>query len=388
MAPSLLAFDIWVMLAVALACLPVFITGREIARWEGGVFLLYYVAYVAYLILAAQQHDALPPFSTAMLSFVVPLTVVTLVVGAASARPAQRRAAEPAAARAAAVRRRGAAGAGPTTGAAPRHGWRAAVTLAALAWCWRAAPAVFAGEVPRWSVAWLPALGLKFGFRMDGLAWLFALLISASARWSCSMPPTTCAADDPVPRFFAFLLLFMGAMLGVVLSDNLILLVVFWELTSLSSFLLIGYWHHRADARDGARMALIVTGAGGLCLLAGVLLLGHIVGSYDLDVVLASGDASSAPIRCTCRRWCWCCWARSPRARSSRSTSGCRMRWRRRRRCRPTCTRRPWSRPACSCWRGCGRRWPAREPWFWIVGADRPGDAAARRLSSRCSSTT
>jgi cation:H+ antiporter len=80
MAPSLLAFDIWVMLAVALACLPVFITGREIARWEGGVFLGYYVAYVAYLILAAQQHDALQAFSGVMLSFVVPLTVVTLVV--------------------------------------------------------------------------------------------------------------------------------------------------------------------------------------------------------------------------------------------------------------------------------------------------------------------
>jgi cation:H+ antiporter len=80
MAPSLLAFDIWVMLAVALACLPVFMTGREIARWEGGVFLGYYVAYVAYLILAAQQHDALQAFSGVMLGFVVPLTVVTLVV--------------------------------------------------------------------------------------------------------------------------------------------------------------------------------------------------------------------------------------------------------------------------------------------------------------------
>lgn len=80
MPAALLAFDIWVMLAVALACLPVFITGREIARWEGGVFLGYYVAYVAYVILAAQQHDALQAFSGVMLSFVVPLTVVTLVV--------------------------------------------------------------------------------------------------------------------------------------------------------------------------------------------------------------------------------------------------------------------------------------------------------------------
>jgi cation:H+ antiporter len=79
-APSLLAFDIWVMLAVALACLPVFVTGHEIARWEGGVFLGYYVAYVSYLILAAQQHDALPVFSGVMMGFVVPLTVITLVV--------------------------------------------------------------------------------------------------------------------------------------------------------------------------------------------------------------------------------------------------------------------------------------------------------------------
>jgi cation:H+ antiporter len=77
---SLLSFDIWVMLAVALACLPIFVTGREIARWEGGVFVAYYAAYVIYLILAAQQHTALPLFSAAMMSFVLPLTVITVVV--------------------------------------------------------------------------------------------------------------------------------------------------------------------------------------------------------------------------------------------------------------------------------------------------------------------
>jgi cation:H+ antiporter len=87
MAPSILTFDIWVMLAVALACLPVFLTGREIARWEGAVFVGYYVAYVAYLILAAQQHDALPAFSAAMLSFVVPITVVTLIVSVIRRQP-------------------------------------------------------------------------------------------------------------------------------------------------------------------------------------------------------------------------------------------------------------------------------------------------------------
>lgn len=79
-ASSVLNFDIWVMLAVAIACLPVFLTGREIARWEGGVFLGYYAVYVAYLILAAQQHDALGTLSASTLGFVLPLTIVTLVV--------------------------------------------------------------------------------------------------------------------------------------------------------------------------------------------------------------------------------------------------------------------------------------------------------------------
>lgn len=79
LAPSVLTFDLWVMLAVAFACLPVFMSGREIARWEGGVFLGYYMAYTAYLILASQQHDALPAFSSVMLGFVVPITIVTLI---------------------------------------------------------------------------------------------------------------------------------------------------------------------------------------------------------------------------------------------------------------------------------------------------------------------
>jgi cation:H+ antiporter len=80
LAPAVLNFDLWVMLVVAFACLPVFLTGREIARWEGGVFIGYYVAYTAYLILASQQHELLPRFSQVMLGFVIPLTIVTLIV--------------------------------------------------------------------------------------------------------------------------------------------------------------------------------------------------------------------------------------------------------------------------------------------------------------------
>ena len=169
--------------------------------------------------------------------------------------------------------------------------WVAGFTaLAATALVLLSAPQVFAGEVLRWTLPWMPTLGLDFSLRMDGLAWLFALLIAGIGALVVLYAAWYLDPKDPAPRFFSFLLLFMGAMLGVVLAGNLVLLVVFWELTSLSSFLLIGYWHRREDAREGARMALTITGGGGLCLLAGVLLLGHITGSYSLDVVLASGD--------------------------------------------------------------------------------------------------
>ena len=142
----------------------------------------------------------------------------------------------------------------------------------------------------RYQTTWLPQFGLDFTVRLDGFAWAFAMLINGIGFLVVLYARYYMSPSDPVPRFFAFLLAFMGAMLGIVLSGNLIQLVFFWELTSLFSFLLIGYWHHNADARDGARMALTITAMGGLCLFAGVLVLGHIVGSYDLDAVLAAGD--------------------------------------------------------------------------------------------------
>lgn len=152
-------------------------------------------------------------------------------------------------------------------------------------------PAIAAGEVVHYRLDWMPELGLYFSLRMDGLAWLFMGLIQVITLLVVLYARYYMSPEDPVPRFFSFLLAFMGSMVGVVLSGNLIQLVMFWELTSLASFLLISYWHHRADARRGARMALTVTATGGLCLLTGVLMLGHIVGSYELDVVLAAGDA-------------------------------------------------------------------------------------------------
>jgi len=148
--------------------------------------------------------------------------------------------------------------------------------------------------VVRAVVPWAPDIGLNFYLRMDGYAWLFALLVTGIGTLVVIYARYYMSPADPVPRFFAFLLAFMGAMLGVVLSGNLIQMAMFWELTSLASFMLIAYWHHRPEARRGARTALIVTGAGGLALLGGVLLLGHIAGSFDLDDVLAASGKVQA----------------------------------------------------------------------------------------------
>ncbi|MFC0218467.1 monovalent cation/H+ antiporter subunit A [Pseudochelatococcus lubricantis] len=144
--------------------------------------------------------------------------------------------------------------------------------------------------VIRSSVEWLPSLGFNFTIRLDGFAWVMAGLVTIIGFLVVVYARYYMSRRDPVPRFFSFLLAFMGSMLGVVLSGNLIQMVFFWELTSLFSFLLIGYWHHNPGAREGARMALTVTGIGGLCLFAGVMVIGHIVGSYDLDRVLGAGE--------------------------------------------------------------------------------------------------
>ncbi|MXQ09545.1 monovalent cation/H+ antiporter subunit A [Alphaproteobacteria bacterium GH1-50] len=152
------------------------------------------------------------------------------------------------------------------------------------------APAVLRGEVIQAEIEWLPQLGLSASFFLDGLGFLFAtmilgvgLLITLYARFYLS-------GDDPMGQFYTYLLLFQGAMLGIVISDNILLLLIFWELTSLSSFLLIGYWKHLPEGRQGARMALAVTGSGGLAMIGGMLILGNIVGSYNLTDILAAGD--------------------------------------------------------------------------------------------------
>lgn len=150
--------------------------------------------------------------------------------------------------------------------------------------------AAFGGTPMAVSREWLPQAGFDLILRMDGLAGLFILLILGIGLLIILYANYYLSEDDRPGRFYGMLLLFMGAMVGIVLSDHLLQLLVFWELTSLSSFLLIGFRHRSQEARRGANMALTVTGAGGLAMLAGFLLLGHIVGSYRISVILGAGD--------------------------------------------------------------------------------------------------
>ena len=156
------------------------------------------------------------------------------------------------------------------------------------------APAVLRGEVIQAELQWLPQLGLSASFFLDGLGLLFACMITGVGLLVILYARFYLSGDDPMGQFYTYLLLFQGAMLGIVLSDNILLLLIFWELTSLSSFLLIGYWKHLPEGRQGARMALTVTGAGGLAMISGMLIVGNIVGSYNLTDILAAGDLIKA----------------------------------------------------------------------------------------------
>lgn len=138
--------------------------------------------------------------------------------------------------------------------------------------------------------SWAPDLGLFFSFRADGLGLLFALLISGIGTLVIVYAGGYLKGNPNIGRFYAWLLVFMAAMLGVALADNALLLFVFWELTSLSSFILIGFEHERESARAAALQALLVTGTGGLALLAGLLLLGLAGGTLELSILLGQGD--------------------------------------------------------------------------------------------------
>lgn len=140
------------------------------------------------------------------------------------------------------------------------------------------------------TVQWIPQLGLDLSFRLDGLSWLFATLITGIGCLIILYARYYFDGKATAPRFFILIQLFMTAMLGIVLSENLLFMLVFWELTSLVSFLLIGFNWSSRGARRGARMSLVITGGGGLALLAGILLLGNMAGSFQLSDILSQGE--------------------------------------------------------------------------------------------------
>lgn len=157
-----------------------------------------------------------------------------------------------------------------------------------FAWFCGMVPEVADGETLSWSLAWLPERGIAVSFLVDGLSLLFALLITGIGSFILLYASEYMRGAPQVGRFTAFLVSFMLAMLGLVLSDNLIALFVFWELTTLTSFLLIGYTHEDAMARRSALQGLFVTAAGALAMLAGFILLGEAAGTYSLSGILAS----------------------------------------------------------------------------------------------------
>ena len=161
-----------------------------------------------------------------------------------------------------------------------------AIGLALLA---TLATPVIGGEVlsARWN--WVPSLGLDLTLMVDPLGMLFAGLILGIGTIITIFAHSYLYDDEDTGRFFASLMLFQGAMLGIVVAGNVLLLLVFWEMTSLASFLLIGFWQHKPEARQGARMALAVTGGGGLALIGGMVLLGLAAGSFDLATILTRG---------------------------------------------------------------------------------------------------
>ncbi|MCS7051850.1 MAG: sodium:proton antiporter, partial [Thermomicrobium sp.] len=171
-----------------------------------------------------------------------------------------------------------------------RYGYAAALVSGGL-FLW------FVTHVPRVThdgerlehLSWLPTLGSSLSFRLDGLGLAFALLITGIGAL-VALYTVGYLEDHPrLPRFWTALLLFQTAMLGLVLADDMVVLFVFWELTSVASFFLIGFADERPRARASAQQALLVTGAGGLALLVGLLLLGQHTGSFRLRDLLAAG---------------------------------------------------------------------------------------------------
>lgn len=137
---------------------------------------------------------------------------------------------------------------------------------------------------------WMPEIGVNINLYLDGLSLLFALLILGIGVFVIIFSNDYMKSYSDTKKFYFFMLFFMGAMLGLVFSANLIILYLFWELTSISSFFLIGFFHKKEESRNAAIQALLVTALGGLALLTGIILLGQVAGSYDLTIIFQNRE--------------------------------------------------------------------------------------------------
>jgi len=170
-------------------------------------------------------------------------------------------------------------------------GWVLALAVIAVTgWFASLLPVIAAGGVVQETRAWVPALGIDLAFRVDGWGLLFLLLIGGIGALILIYSGGYLHGHRHLGRFYAFILLFMGSMLGLVAADNLIVMFVFWELTSFSSYLLIGFDHEKKESRAAALQALLITGGGGLALLAGFLLIGKAAGTFSFSELLETPD--------------------------------------------------------------------------------------------------
>ena len=175
-------------------------------------------------------------------------------------------------------------------------GWVLALIPAGVfAFLWQFVDAVARGEVVAAALRWGPAHGIDLSFFIDGVSLTFALTISGIGAFILIYSGAYLKGHAHQGRFFTFMMLFMGAMLGLVLADSGVVLYLFWELTTVASFLLIGFDHMRQAARRAAIQAVAVTGIGGLALLAGAILLERLTGSWELSAINAAGNLGEHP---------------------------------------------------------------------------------------------
>ncbi|SDN44281.1 multisubunit sodium/proton antiporter, MrpA subunit [Psychrobacillus sp. OK028] len=152
----------------------------------------------------------------------------------------------------------------------------------------RLIPSVADGKTYIHTYEWIPTLDFNFTTYLDGLSMIFALLITGVGSLVILYSIFYLSSKESLQHFYCYLLLFMGAMLGVVFSDNLMVLYVFWELTSVSSFLLIAFWNHRQGSRQGAQKAMLITVSGGIAMLVGFIMLHTMTGSFSIREIIAS----------------------------------------------------------------------------------------------------